>query len=332
MPTVSVIIPNYNHAPFLKQRIESILNQTYQEFELILIDDCSTDESREIIESYRSNPKVSHIVYNEANSGSAFIQWNKGIALAKGDWIWIAESDDYADPTFLERMMNEVAKVPDCSLAYAATWWVDENGKKLWNNSKGTAVHVHRSEDFIRERLATNCPIANVSEAIFCRDKFRPSESYRYEQMRLCGDWFFYLLMAQQGSVVELEEPLSYYRQHTTNISSDAEHRGLTFLEGADVLEYMITHCHLRSRDYARSWGRMWARYERQYNFPPEVKKAVKHRLTRRHPKIALYHLVYSILQTNKKNYHDTQKCHTHNYLKTSPKKALSSSQILTFF
>ena len=102
MPTVSVIIPNYNHAPFLKQRIESVLNQSFQDFEMILIDDCSTDGSREIIESYRNNPHVSHIVYNDSNSGSAFLQWNKGIELAKGDWIWVAESDDYAEPTFLE--------------------------------------------------------------------------------------------------------------------------------------------------------------------------------------------------------------------------------------
>lgn len=300
MPTVSVIVPNYNHAPYLKQRIDSILNQTFQDFEMILIDDCSSDGSRELMEQYRSNPHVSHIVFNESNGGSAFLQWNKGIALANGEWVWVAESDDYAEPTFLERIIAEASKVPDCSLAFAATWWVDENGNHMWNNGKGTAVHQHRSEDFIRQRLATNCPIANVSECIFRREKFRPEESHHYEHMRLCGDWFFYLLMTQQGSVVELEEPLSYYRQHSTNISSDAEHRGLTFLEGADVLEYMINHCHLRSRDYARNWGRMWARYERQYNFPPEVKKAVKKRLTCRHPKIAFYHLVYSILRTNK--------------------------------
>ncbi len=69
MPTVSVIVPNYNHASFLKQRINSILEQTYQDFELILLDDCSTDNSREILEQYRSNPHVSHIAHNEINSG-----------------------------------------------------------------------------------------------------------------------------------------------------------------------------------------------------------------------------------------------------------------------
>ena len=74
---VSVIIPNYNHSAFLKERIQSVLNQTYSDFELIILDDCSSDKSRDIIESFRSNPKVSHIIYNDRNSGSTFRQWNK---------------------------------------------------------------------------------------------------------------------------------------------------------------------------------------------------------------------------------------------------------------
>src|SRR6187431_17527 len=97
LPKVSVIIPNYNHADFLMQRIVSILNQTYQDFELIILDDCSSDKSREIIEHYRTHPKVSHIVYNAENSGSTFKQWKLGLDYAKGDWIWIAESDDYCE-------------------------------------------------------------------------------------------------------------------------------------------------------------------------------------------------------------------------------------------
>ena len=294
MYTVSVIVPNYNHAPYLKQRIESILNQSFQDFELILLDDCSTDGSRDIMEGFRSNPHVSHIVYGETNSGSAFRQWDKGIELAQGEWIWVAESDDYAESTFLEQMMNEVAKVPDCSLAYAATWWVDENGNRLWNNSKGAGVHVHRSEDFIRQRLATNCPIANVSECIFRRDCYRPEESHRYEQMRLCGDWLFYVLLAKQGAVVEVEEPLSYYRQHSSNISSEAEHRGLTFLEGANVLEYMIEHCGLKTKDYARGWGKLWAKYERQYKFSPETNRAI-HKRFNRHLRIVLFYYLYRL-------------------------------------
>ena len=69
---VSVIIPNYCHARYLKQRIDSVLAQTYSDIEVVLLDDCSTDSSREILESYRSHPRIKQIVYNDRNSGSAF--------------------------------------------------------------------------------------------------------------------------------------------------------------------------------------------------------------------------------------------------------------------
>lgn len=295
MPIVSVIVPNYNHAPYLRQRIDSILSQSFQDFELILLDDASTDGSRDIMEGYRSDPHVSHIVYSESNGGSAFRQWDKGIELAKGDWIWVAESDDYADHAFLETLLQETSHVPDSVLAYAATWWVDEQGNKLWETKQSDKVCVYQGRDFIRRKLAVCNSIANVSECLFRRSAYRPAESRRYEHMRLCGDWLFYVLLAEQGSVVEVERPLSYYRQHGSNISHDAEHRGLTFLEGADVLEYMIASCGLEAQDYARGWGRQWAKYERQYGFTPKVKRAIRKRLGCRHSLIAFFHQFYKL-------------------------------------
>ena len=102
MTGFSVIIPNYNHADYLPKRIDSVLQQTYTNFEIIIIDDCSTDGSHLVIETYRGSAKISHIIYNDSNSGSAFLHWKKGIGLAKYDWIWVAESDDFADPAFLQ--------------------------------------------------------------------------------------------------------------------------------------------------------------------------------------------------------------------------------------
>jgi len=103
-PFVSVIIPNYCHSRYLDERLTSVLNQTYPYFEIIILDDCSPDNgaSKAVIEKYRENPHVSHIIYNEVNSGSPFKQWQKGFDLAKGDYIWIAESDDSCDCRLLE--------------------------------------------------------------------------------------------------------------------------------------------------------------------------------------------------------------------------------------
>ena len=151
MSFVSVIIPNYNHAIFLQQRIESVLSQSFQNFEMIIIDDCSTDDSRAIIETYRNHPKVSQIVYNEQNSGSAFKQWINGISLAKGEWVWIAESDDWAEHDFLERMIQAVTENPTCGLVYCRSFYTNEKGERLWPVTDEKKTVFHQGETFIRE-------------------------------------------------------------------------------------------------------------------------------------------------------------------------------------
>src|SRR5664280_853615 len=105
------------HARFLRRRIESVLCQTYQDFELILLDDCSSDESRSLLSEYAGDPRV-RIKFNEVNSGSPFRQWNKGVGLARGEYVWIAESDDYADERMLERLLTVLEAEPEVVFAY----------------------------------------------------------------------------------------------------------------------------------------------------------------------------------------------------------------------
>ncbi|MCZ8214788.1 MAG: glycosyltransferase family 2 protein, partial [Cyclobacteriaceae bacterium] len=118
MDKVSVIIPNYNHARFLKKRIESVLMQSVKPAEIIILDDCSTDGSQDMINQYRDHTLVSHILINDKNSGSPFKQWQKGILYATGDWIWIAESDDYAEQNFLKEMLSLADKYQQAGLLY----------------------------------------------------------------------------------------------------------------------------------------------------------------------------------------------------------------------
>lgn len=295
MPKVSVIVPNYNHAPFLRQRIDSILSQTFQDFELILLDDCSTDNSCEILEGYRTNPHVTHIVFNESNSGTPFRQWDKGIELAQGEWIWIAESDDWAEPKFLEILMNAIEKHSECGLAFTWTNWVDCNGQLLWNNHETGCPVAYSSSQFIKQKLLLCNSIANVSECIFRKDLYNPNQTVRYEKMRLCGDWFFYVLLAEQASVLEVQQLLSNYRQHNSNVSSDAEHRGLTFLEGVQILSYLREHHRINSSDYARSWGRLWAKYRRQYEFTSETNNAIVKQMRDSFPEIYRYYILYNL-------------------------------------
>lgn len=295
MSIVSVIVPNYNHSSFLRQRINSILNQSFQDFELILLDDCSTDNSCDILQDYRNNPHVSHIVFNEVNSGSAFRQWNKGISLAKGDWIWIAESDDWAELTFLERMMQAVTDNPSCGLAFCDSYRTNEQGDLLWAEPDEKVIVLHRGESFICEVLSCYNAIVNVSSCLFKRSLFKAENTILYENMHLCGDWLFYVLLSECADVIEVKSPLNYCRRHGTNISEDAETRGLTFLEGINVLDYIIDRHPVSKKYYSRFWGRQWAKYEIIWNFTDETNAIIRKRFSDRHKSILRYHNIYRI-------------------------------------
>jgi glycosyltransferase involved in cell wall biosynthesis len=117
MPSVSVIIPNYNHARFLSERIESVLQQSFTDFECIVLDDGSTDNSRGIIEGYAARDARIKFYPSQINSGSPFVQWNKGVQLAKHDLIWIAESDDSCDADLLASLVNIHLQNPGIGLA-----------------------------------------------------------------------------------------------------------------------------------------------------------------------------------------------------------------------
>src|SRR5450432_2232601 len=132
MIDVSVILPSYNHEKYLKERIDSILNQTFRNFELIILDDNSQDKSKEIIENYRSHPQISSIQFNEINSGSPFKQWTKGISLAKGNYIWIAESDDSCEPQFLEKAVEKMTRFTTAGIIFCQSNEIEvESGKRF---------------------------------------------------------------------------------------------------------------------------------------------------------------------------------------------------------
>lgn len=223
MPQVSVIVPNYNHAPYLNQRIDSILNQTYQDFELIILDDCSTDNSKEIIEQYRNHPKVSQIVYNEKNSGSTFKQWRKGIGLTEGEYIWIAESDDYSDSHFLEKTFDVMEKNTNIGLVYCQSVKVNENGEikgnwkyhantsdeQLWKNS-----FQYDGYEFVRKYMFYGNMIPNASAVLFKKNRLEPVIK-SVNGFKLNGDWFLYIKILSVTDVAFLSDPLNYFREHT---------------------------------------------------------------------------------------------------------------------
>jgi glycosyltransferase involved in cell wall biosynthesis len=226
---VSVIIPNYNHAAFLQQRIESVLKQTSSCSEILILDDCSTDNSKSVIEQYKNNPKV-HIHYNSKNSGSPFKQWKRGIKLAKGKYIWIAESDDYAEPEFLQTILELLEK--GNGLAYCRSADVDENGNKksdfFWadglDENRWKNDFQNSGDDEVKNYLVYRCTIPNASACVFRKD-LAPLNS-GFDKMRYCGDWLFWIQLLEQTSIAYSSNVMNSFRHHTSstrNKKSDKE-------------------------------------------------------------------------------------------------------------
>ena len=231
---VSVIIPNYNHFDYLEQRIDSVLFQTYKDFEVIILDDCSTDNSREIIEKYRNHPKVSSIVYNEVNSGSVFSQWSKGIDLAEGKYIWIAESDDFAEPDFLLKMIPVLEQDPTIGLIYCNSKVIyskamttkpyatlNDLRKYMTNGSRWNSSFTMDGQFFLKEYLSKKCVINNASATIMKKEAINFKE-VNLERFRYAGDWAVYNNIALTHKISFLNEVLSNYRDHASNTSKKA--------------------------------------------------------------------------------------------------------------
>ena len=230
MIAVSVIIPNYNHRQFLQQRIESVLNQTFQDFELIILDDCSKDNSKEIIEKYRDHPKVDHIIYNQQNSGNTFAQWKKGISIAAGEFIWLAESDDYADSDFLKKMIPLISNNKNVGVIYSNSSVVDEKGVVFdsaerwyenWFKPKPFEFDpIQSGHEILYKNLIFTNIIPNASAAIFRKDIVLKNINWIDTSLKNCGDWKLWINILSQSDIAYVRENLNYFRKHSTNVTS----------------------------------------------------------------------------------------------------------------
>jgi glycosyltransferase involved in cell wall biosynthesis len=236
----------------LKQRLDSVLNQTYTDIELIILDDCSTDNSRDIIEQYRSNKKISHIVYNETNSGSTFKQWDKGIQLAKGEYVWIAESDDWCEITLLENIVKGLATDKRCVVGYCQSYCVmDDNRIKFQSGHTSLEEYVD-GKRFIKEFLLLRNPIFNAGMAVWRKEAYNKI-SKEYLNYKLIGDYYFWIELCTCGSVYICGKLLNYFRSHENNVSFNSLKNGLTYTEQLPMLKNLLDKGIIDSNDYLKA-------------------------------------------------------------------------------
>ncbi len=228
---VSVIIPNYNYANYIIERIDSILLQTYPIYELIILDDCSTDNSVEVIEEKIKTIKDIKVQFikNKTNSGGVFKQWKKGFDSATGDFIWIAEADDSAENNFVEELIKPFDD-DEVVLSYCESARIDGNNMLIreksddlydmcrtgeWNKSY---VWTGKEENIYH--LSVTNTILNVSSVMW-RKKDYTDIFAKAGEFKVAGDWYIYYNILKDGKISWNCKPLNYYRKHGSSVCTD---------------------------------------------------------------------------------------------------------------
>lgn len=246
MPKVTVVIPNYNHARFLEKRINSVLNQTYQDFEILYLDDASTDNSEAVFAQFSGHPKI-RVYLNEVNSGSTFHQWNKGVREAKGEYIWFAEADDYADESLLQTLVASLDDHPNVGLAYCSSYIVDQEDV-IQSTTLGWTDDLdkdHWKDDFIsdgreecRLHLSRHNIIPNASAVLFRKSVYQKVGGAD-EKTRVCGDWMLWAKVLIASDIAYRATPLNYFRTHNQTVRSKSLMNGLQAEESYMVLSHI---------------------------------------------------------------------------------------------
>lgn len=274
IPKVSIIIPNYNYSDYLKERIDSILKQTYKKFEIIFLDDASSDKSLDILENYKDS--IKKIVINDKNSGSPFLQWEKGIDLSEGEYIWIAEADDFSDELFLEKLIDKLEKEKSLGMAYCQTVPVDEKSiiinsfnyiqytdfldKKHW-----LSEYFNYGKIEVENYLSIICTIINVSSVVFRKNIIKKNIVTNLKQS---GDWLTYIKILKENNISYIPDKLNYHRIHkkkqTANTVTDLTY----FKEMIFIYRYLIKNFNLSKLIKKRQFNHILNQWLDHYDGP----------------------------------------------------------------
>lgn len=234
LASVSVVVPNYNYANYISERLWSVIDQDYPLWEVIVLDDASTDKSvAEVEKVIKVSPVPITLNVNTKNSGSVFRQWAKGVELSSGDYIWIAEADDGANPAFVREVVRRM-QGSGSVLGFADSRQVDERGLSIGDSYKPYLNEIEEGAfdasfdmdgpEFIAHFLSVKNVILNVSGTVIRRDaliealKTAGDSLFEY---RVAGDWYLYtLLCSRPGSRVSyVHDSLNIHRRHSTSVT-----------------------------------------------------------------------------------------------------------------
>jgi glycosyltransferase involved in cell wall biosynthesis len=235
LPAISVAIPNYNYAAHIPARLSSVFLQTHPVTEVLVLDDCSTDDSLNVIRAVaREWKREIRLTPNQTNSGSVFRQWRKAAQSASGEFLWIAEADDLCAPGFLSRMIALMRHDPAVRFAFSDSSAIDADGVSIWPSYKPyyatvgagalARTETFDASDFVARFLSVKNLILNVSAVVWRREALLAAIAAcgdDLDGLKVAGDWRLYLqALAVPGSgVAYCAEPLNTHRRHAGSVT-----------------------------------------------------------------------------------------------------------------
>lgn len=207
MPTVSVIIPTYNRAHYLPQAIESVLSQSFTDFEIIVIDDGSTDDTEAVIQPFLVDDRLQYV--KQPNAGVAAAR-NAGMRLAQGRYLAFLDSDDWFLPGKLKKQVAYMAANPHIALSYTAYFAFDDITQKQ------TPRSVHKT---YYHRMFSDCPV--FTSTVMLRRKVWKAVGELDTTMRLAEDIDYWIRIAHHYPLGHITEMLTGFRLHPGNHDRD---------------------------------------------------------------------------------------------------------------
>jgi glycosyltransferase involved in cell wall biosynthesis len=256
-PAVSIVVVCYNQLRFLRQRLTTIEAQGLHEVELILVDDRSTDGSSEWLRDY-AHAKGALFLQPDRRLACPVKTWSLGVSSARGKWVWLAEADDLAAPTFLETLYNIAEAGDKYDFLYCASVKVDA-GNVIYGDYQppyeaagirplSSPCLLVPGRSLLRTFLQGN-PVPNVSACLFRAEALRPVLESP-EDLYLSGDWWVYCQIALKSGLCYVPKVLNGHRCHTNSVRAEAERSWVRVKERYRVLQLIKKRFHPSDKDW----------------------------------------------------------------------------------
>lgn len=216
-PLVSVAIPTYNRANFIGEAIKSVLDQTHKDFELLIVDNCSSDKTSEIVKSFNDERIKYH--KNEQNIGM-LKNWNRCIKLAKGKYLLVLGDDDKLYPPFLKESLLIYKKYPKLGFTFTHCNKVDEDGNFImrWGYNFPPAGYIE-GRDYLTDTIKYGCNLTNSSTTLLRKKVFEKVGKFQAEFATNTFDFNMWVRIAEKFDVYFIDKVLVDYRLHSDQVS-----------------------------------------------------------------------------------------------------------------